>query len=519
MSLYMGETYRIPLESGGFNHNKNVDTVPPASFRHTSINLWLNEGGIRKRGGTAIIDTTASMDGSNVVGLFDFVDGGGTSYIVRATANGKLWKNISTTFKTGWTASKKVHFMQWGDDLYACNGADIPTVYTSGTASVDLTAMPTDWTGTNYPKYMVQHGSGNSVRNWAFGCPTTPKNVYVTPNNDPQNFDNATVLNFYIETGDGHGIVGGVEFGDRLVLFGKKKSFIMNDSSTNTSDWGYTEAQWTGGVAHNRLVVRTPNDLVCMNEAGDIYSVAAAESYGDYKAASLARPSYMHEWINEHVNLAYIDDFHGIYDPVQRAVMYFVVRHGSTEVDTALMYYIDRPPESAWTICGNHDYVSGYSALCSALVRQSIGVWKIYTGGYAGKVWRLGEVNRNDNSNAFLARYRTSMLAFDNVRMSKRYDRLRVVAAQSGEVDATLRSWVDGEILEPKSFAFATRGEYLGSFVLGTSVLGGTTISEDTIDIGVIGKRLELELASTKANEDFFFSQLMVDFVPLGSRL
>lgn len=514
MSRYVGETYRIPLEEGGFNYNKNVDTVPPSDFVHPSINLWMNEGGIRKRGGTAIVDTSASMDGSNVTGIFDFL--GSSQYLVRATANGKLWSDVATTFKTGWTADQKVHFMQWDDELYCCNGADTPTVWSEATISVDMTTIPSDWTGTNFPSQMIQHGSSNSLRNWAIGCPSTPKTVYVTPDGTPKDFSDVNVLTFFIETGDGYGIVGGVEYGDRLVLFGKTKSFIMNDTDTNTDNWGYTESQWYGGAATWRLIVRTPNDIVCMMEDGEIYSVSSAETYGDYKAASLIRPSYMQEWIKTYVNLAYINDFHGIYDPVLRAVKIFVVRNGQTEVDTALCYFIDRPPEKAWTILGNHDYESGYSALSSCRVRVSAGSWKIYTGGYNGQVWRLGEVNRNDNSAAFVSRYRTTQLAFDNVRDSKRYDRMRLVATQEGSCDASVRSWIDGDLQDVQTLEFATSGAYLGAFVLGTDVLGGVEILEDTISIGRIGKRIAIEIANAVANEDFFFSQLMIDFLPIG---
>ena len=187
--------------------------------------------------------------------------------------------------------------MQWDDELYCCNGANVPTVWSEATISVDIstTSMPSDWTGTNYPSQMIQHGSANSLRNWAIGCPSTPKNVYVTPDGTPKDFSDGNVLTFFIETGDGHGIVGGVEYGDRLVLFGKTKSFIMNDTDTNTDNWGYTESQWYGGAANWRLIIRTPNDIVCMMEDGEIYSVSAAETYGDYKAASLTRPSYMQE--------------------------------------------------------------------------------------------------------------------------------------------------------------------------------------------------------------------------------
>lgn len=516
--LYLGQTYQIPLEESGFNANKNIDTIPPYAMVHPSRNVLLNEGGIRKRGGTARIDS-GTMGAFDVTGLFDFTLSDTSQFIVRATSDGKLWKTLAATIKTGWTVDKKVHVMQWSDDVFFCNGANKPTVWDGVAAgTTDLANVPTDWTGTNYPTQMIQHGRGNSIRNWALGCPTNPKTIYVTPSGTPKDFTQATVLTFHIETGDGSGVVGGIEFGDRLILFGKNKSYVIDDADTSTSNWGYAESQWVGGAAHHRLIVRTPNDIVCMMEDGEIYSVTAAESYGDYRAASLARPSFIHEWIKTYIALNYIDDFHAVYDPTLRVILFFVVRVGETEVNTALAYFIDREPAKAWTILDNQDYESGYSALSSCLVRESVGVWKVYTGNYGnGRVWELNTANRNDNSESFLSGYRSPLMPFDNPRQSKRYDKLRIISTSEGTCDATARWWVDNTLIDEESLTFAETGDPLGSFELGTGTLGGAMILENTVSLGIIGKRIQIELISNTADHDFFFSQILIDHMPLGA--
>jgi hypothetical protein len=350
------------------------------------------------------------------------------------------------------------------------------------------------------------------------GCPNNPKTVYASLNGEVTNFTNDTVLLFQVETNDGFGVVGGTEFGNRLILFGKTRSFIMEDGDTNTDNWGYTASQWHGGAAHHRLIVKTPNDVVCMMENGEIYSVTAAETYGDYKAASLSRPSFMHEWIKKHISLTHIAQFHAVYDPVLRAILFFVVQSGSSTIDTALVYFIDRPPEIAWTILCNDNFESGYSAYSSALVRASAGKWKIYTGSYAGRVWKLNEVNRNDNSNAFVSRYRTPIMAFNNVREQKRYDHIKIVSIAEGLCDIDLTWWVDGKDTGSEDISFASSGDVLGSFILGTSSLGGQNILESSVKIGTLGKRLQVEAKSSTANEDFFLSQFLIDFIPLGKR-
>ena len=608
---YIGETYNIPLEQGGFCFNKNIDTIAPVDMVYPSKNIWLNEGGIRKRGGTAPIDTnimytigTPVFDGSGlddmsagtvytntttavftitlsatgtpdkfdwtcvtddyvweadnvnitggaqtlyygfkitfaattghtvgdkwtvtitapeVTGLHEFTLINTNKFILRHTTDGKLWKNNADTIKTGWTANKIAQFIQYGDMVLVSNSANCPVTWNGSDASTtDITTIPTDWTGSNFPSQMIVHGRGNSVRTWALGCPLNPENIYVTTNGNLTDFTQATVLVFNIRTGSRYGIVGGIEYGNRLILFSKDRAFIMNDDDANTDNWGYSASQWQGGAASHRLIVKTPNDVVCMMDNGEIYSISAAEEYGDYKAASLTRPSFMHEWIKKYINLSKINDFHAIYDPVLRAVKFFMVRTGQTKIDCVMCYFIDRPSNKAWVILGNQVYESGYSARSSALVEVSAGSLKIYTGSYNGKVWKLGETNRNDNGNAFISIYKTPLLSFDNVREHKRYDRMKIVSISEGACAATFTWWIDGSLKNSKDIEFSASGDVLGSFILGTSVLGGLNILESSISLGYIGKRIQIEAKSNTANEDFFLSQFLVDFVPLQKRI
>ena len=274
MSRYRGETYSIPLEAGGFCHNKNIDTIAPEDMVHPSRNIWLNEGGIRKRGGTTPVDTNImftipdpsfngvglddlssgsvfthtkvvsfviQIDGTGtpdtfkwmrtggswtgeiavtgseqtleygfkitfaattghtltdqwsitiaapgVMGLFDHILANGNAKIVRATSDGKLWKTNAVTIKTGLGTSKYTFFEQWGDYLIITNGNHIPMHWNGVAASAtNFANVPNDWTGTNYPKQIVLHGRGNSMRGWAIGCSSNPKNIYVSANDDP----------------------------------------------------------------------------------------------------------------------------------------------------------------------------------------------------------------------------------------------------------------------------------------------------------------------------------------------
>ena len=424
-----------------------------------------------------------------------------------------------TTDLVTWASDKLTQFSQWGNDLYICNGYNIPVQWNGSDAFVvNFSYMPSDWSNVthSFPRYMIAHGKGNSVRNWAIGCTANPYTVYASPSGDYDDFCDANVLTFYITTNDGQGLVGQAVFGDKLFIFGNNKNFIMEDSDTNTDNWGWSESSWAGGVHHGELIVRIPNDIICMTETGEIYSVSTSENYGDFQSASLSRPSFIHDWIKKHVNLTQIDRFHGIYDPVIRAVIYFVVREGQTDIDTALIYFIDKDPAHAWSILNNISYVSGYSARCSALVETATAGKRIYTGGYAGELWRLGELNRNDEGKAYVANARLAITVFNNERQKKRYDRIKIVAVAEGSCDATIKWWIDGRLINEETINFATAGGVLGTFILGTDILGGKNILEISTDVGCIGKRIQVEISNAVANEDFFMSQIMIDHLQIG---
>lgn len=518
---YRGNTYRIPCSAGGLTHNLNIDMAKPTDMVHPSRNINLNEFGRRKRGGTAHISDAAydaAISGTpQIMGAYQFRLRNGTAYLVVATDAGKVYRAHDTTIKSsGMSTSNFYDFETFENELYIVDGENTPEKWTGSGNTSTLTDIPTDWSGDG-PQWIVKHGRGASERLWAGGLSSYPHRIYASANGDGDDFSDTNVTTIDIETGDGFGIVGGQEFGDRLFCFGKKKAYIIDDSSVDSSDWGYDAAPWEGGAANFRLIVKTPNDIVAMMEDGEIYSVRAAESYGDYKLASLTRDSFMHNWIKQYVRLSYIDYFHAIYDPVLRAIKIFVVRAGQTTVDTALVYFIDRRPSEAWMIHDNQSATSGYSASCSTLVRVSTGDYQVYTGGYAGLLWALEQTDRNDNGSGYYAGFKTPNLSFGNPRADKKYARGWVIMEPKGDYNLIIDTWVDGVEQTQQTISMEGAGGTL-PFTLGTDLLGGEEIIAEPYDIGNRGKRIQHELYNANANEDFFISQVLIDHTIMGAR-
>lgn len=513
---YAGNTFQIPFSQGGLVANPNIDTNPPTAMV-LARNINLHRGGRGRRGGTSHVGS--AMSGTpRVMGAYDLTLTNGTQFIMRGTTDGKIWKDASTTIKTGLTTDKVFQFVTFNNKAYICNGADRPQTWDGAAGSTsNLTNVPSDWTGSNWPQQIVKHGKGASERLWAIACTGNVNSIYAS-DNGTDDFSDANVLKFTINTGDGTGIVGGVEFGDRLIVFSKRKAYVIEDTDTTVANWGYGAAQWEGGVASHRLIVKTPNDVVCMMEDGEIYSLSAVQDYGDYRAASLSRPAFIHEWIRENVNLAYIADFHAVYDPVIRAIKFFMVRAGQTQADTALVYFIDRGPTDGWVVHDNQTNVSGYSASCSALIRVGTGDWQVYTGDYSGQMWKLETSNFNDNSNAYYSGFKTPTMYLDASRTTKMFKRGWLTTQTSGSWNLSINTWIDDSALGTQTISLVGTGAALGSFVLDTDVLGGASLIDKPWAIGSKGKRIQFEFYNANANEGFFLSAANVDFKPLSNR-
>jgi hypothetical protein len=320
-----------------------------------------------------------------------------------------------------------------------------------------------------------------------------------------------------IDTGDSAGLVGMVEFGARLMVFGKKKAYYITDEETDSTKWGFVPTQWDGGVAHFRLLVKTPNDVIAMAEDGEVYSIAAVEQYGDYKQASLTKDSWMHDYIKDYVDLNYVEHFHGIYDPELRAVKILVCKKGHTTPNEALVYFIDRAPKDAWMVHDNETYASGYDATCSTIVRVATGSYKPYTGGPVGFVWKLNQTTKGDNGYAYYAGFKTPNDPLQQAAVQKMFNVLRIYFELTGDTTMGLRVWVD-QLLKLDTTFDMEMGVPLDSFILGTDKLATEELNVATQKLGFIGERIQYEIYNETVLEDFFIGEYMTDFKVMGVR-
>lgn len=482
-----------------------------ATAATTRITLQTNDA---TAGETSLFDTVtlhaATVDTAPAgLGAYDYVRKNGTQCFVTAWDSGKLYNGV-TEIASGLGTTKPYAFCTADDKMLFTDGVSA-FKYWNGTAIAALSA-PADWT-TYPPIQFVLHGRGVSERVWAI-C---KNGVYASLASDVTDFSDANCIFIAIDTGDGVGLVGGIEFGDRLIVFGKAQSFIIDDDSSDTDEWGYIRAQWKGGAASFRTVIQAENTVYVMMDDGTIYTIDTTDEYGYYKVSSVVHPAFVHTYISDYIDLSKIDQFHAAYSVIDRCIYWFVVRDGETAPDAALVYYIDRGPEHGWMVHGNADSASGFHARASAEISSATGEYKVYTVDGSGEAWSLMGAAYNDNGAGYRAAFKTAQLHFGDPRQNKHYRNLWVVANPTGDYPIFYRAVIDAEHVVSGAIRTTPLG-VLDAFVLGTDALGAQDVQDGRGELNFIGKRIQVEAWNANAGEPFFISAVMVDWKPLGAQ-
>jgi hypothetical protein len=411
--------------------------------------------------------------------------------------------------------SKPYCFEMGENKVFIADGVSVPHVWTGTGRTAEIHEPATDFTANPVFQFLL-HKRGLSQRMAALNFNTLFLSKSYTTAQDMEHFTTGAI-SLYLDSGDDKGLVGMAEVGEEIIVFTKNKAYRVDDSDTDTALWGLVKCQWNGGVACWRLLIKTPNDLIAMAEDGEIYSILAVNSYGDYKLASLTAPSWIHDWIIENVDLGEVERFHGVYDPTLKAVKIFVVKQGKTNLDTALLYYPDREPAEAWMVHDNQAADSGYNASSSTVVPLTTGKSYVYTGDYKGQVWKLNQLTRSDNGAAFHGGFKTPPDAAGDSRISKHFNNGRVSMEAIGPCDLKVRTWID-DIISPtiKTLSMAGSGTPLDDFMLDDDYLAESQSLDTTFKIGKIGKRIQYEFFNDGIGEDFFISSYATDCKPQG---
>jgi hypothetical protein len=526
---YVGQTVEVDLNIGGFNNNPNFDSLPPSAMRDGSINITLQDGGRRKRGGTAHVNSSAVSGTPRFMRLYDYILTTGTQFLMMAGNDGKFYKNYTDTIKTGLSTSNYWDVSAMNDLLVFTDGAStLQTWDGAAGSSSDVSTLATDWaTDSLFPQQLVLHGRGLSQRMWTW---TTNNKIFGSKIFDADDWGASNGFisdtNQVFASREGGSLTGMYEFGDSLFITTARNTYILQDSDSDKATWGFTLAQFNAGAAHWRVMARTPNDMLLMMDDGEVYSLVTVNAKGDYKASSITKPAFIDRWIRDNIDLTQIAKFHMGYDPKIRAVLVFMVKTGSSVVDVCLPYFIDRPVDQAWGApFENDDFDCGYDASVSTLVRVGVGDYRLRTGSNStGFVWDLNQTTFGDNGNAYTGKFTmpTSGLG-DNIKL-KMFKRIIFTGfTSSADDDETLNlAWNTDGVPKPSQsvtfVALALKVNDTSAIVDQFTVGGSNYHMEAILSLGQPARRLGVSVSNATVGDDFYLTSAQIDAKPLGRR-
>lgn len=501
---------RIPMTEAGFNYNRNFELLPNTALLDPSRNFNLHNLGVEKRGGTTNIPGVSVTQ--RVMGGYDFRQTTGQQFMMYAKNNGSVYfDNDSNVIKTGMATGSFFHFSQFSDTLYISDGTTLPQKWTGSGGTSGVTPS-TDWATSGYPFQIIFHARGSNFRNWAIAR----NGVYASKDNTGDDFADADVK--FIPVYSRGGLVGAAEFGKELFVFSKTETFRIDDSSTDPTQWGYQKAIWEGGASHWRLLVPADNDLYIMTDDLNIYSMTGVFQTGDYRKASLSRPAQIDRYLRENSAFPNLDNWHGAYDPKLRCIKWFIQVGGSIN-NTALVQFIDRPPDKMWALHDNLNFLSGYNASCSFTFRKSPSDWRIYTGDYVGNLWQLEQANRADNGNPIPSVLKFKLWDFGNPLMHKHFPKGVFRVRSDTNMNFTNYVWINNVRIPDVVLTVTSSGAIFDTSTFDNAYFSDDTVSKTPFDIKSYGETMQLQVNHNNVNEDFFLAEIILAFKENGVRI
>jgi len=501
----------MPLNDTGFRDDRNTQLLPPTALLVPSANVNYHEGGLSKRGGTAIKTAGLGQVGQGIKQFYT-----PTAQKTLFCANGVMYHDsYSNILASGLSTNNAISFVQTSKYILFADGQSNPQYWDGSAGSSSNITPASSWTG-NMPIQMVTHtraGSSAQDRIWA----VTPDALWYSKlNSSPPDFLNGDAGNIPIDSIGG--LVGAFDLGGQLFAFSRTQTFFIQDTDSSVANWGYTNAIWEGGTASWRLIVKANNNLYFMTEDGLIYDLIGVLTTGGYNAVPLDRPAFVDKFIRDNVNLSNIANFHASYDRKLRAIKWFMQEGGGIN-NIALTYFIDKPPTSAWIIHNNTQATSGYNAAASCEVRVTPGNYQIWTMDYTGNLWGLEQTSRDDNGNAYPVNITTKAQDLNSPRNNKNWLALCFRGEASGTVNFTMYPFVEGVALGPQTFSIDGSGATFDSATFDSSTFATDLLTFDPVYIGTYGRDLQIQLVENEVGTDWFFAEIEYLVKPLGIKV
>ncbi len=459
------------------------------------------DGGPHKVPGATKLNSSALESGADVVGLYDFwLSGtGGSSTQKRIVHVGTTIKkddadgSFSDIF-TGLESGKVPSYSTMNDLVIISSDSttDVPKSWDGSTAQ-NLAGSPPNFA------FSVTHKG----RVGAAGHAAFPSRLYYSAYINPEDWTGLGSGEINVDPDDGDRITGLVSHkGDLWVFKGPYKGSIhriLGSAPTGSDPFAKRPfRQGVGAVNHNSIF-GWRDDIGFMWSDGNVYSLAATETYGDFKQASLSLP--INIYLREHLNFGSLNKSWAVDWPDFGVVLFSVPIDSSTVPNQILMMdYRFHPVRWAYWPAFSDTCISLALVVDSASSNRRI----IMAGGTDGFIRKYGQSSRSiDGSTSINFKVQTPYLTYGSPIVEKLVSggSLGIQPKNSGSVTF---GWTRDNNAQQTQSVDQGGTAVLDSFVLGTDTLGGARFVDRFFELeeGGIFRSVSYEVSNNVSGED-----------------
>lgn len=496
----------------GMNDRLPAHELPNGVFQLLD-NVLVADNKLVKRpgntGSTAIAGSLAMLGGT----AFEKANGTKLQIIcLNGASNAQLYESSNgTTFSAigsaNLTKDAQMNFVIASDRLFGFNGTDVVD-YDGTTVTVNRATVPLGKFGFWFHNYLFVAGvSGN------------PSRLYWSDLGTPTTFTGSNFID--INANDGDSITGIGTLNDELLIFKNNSVWSISGwsgstfSATTIAGQNTTSRVYGFGTPSHRSIVPAGKNLYYLSFVGGIPHIRMLErtAFGNILDAGVV--SYEIETTMDGLNKSQLSKATGIFDG---KYCYWAAPNGASTTNDLVvqlwhdkLYQTSQGPMRSWV-----KHTSGYTPDTFFLSTIS-GRAKLYwsDASTTGKVFLVDSSLYTDNGTAVVAEIRSRDYMGDPTKKTKwRYVPVKYDTGSAGTLVVNARIEQADAFALQKNISLVGSSPGLGSFILGTSLLGGSATTRSTVTLQQLtGSLMGLQFKESTSN-----GLTMYDFQVLGNK-
>jgi hypothetical protein len=500
---FTGEISEITLGTFGLTGTKNLASLQPGQLLQ-ALNVQFHDGAVGKEGGATKYNSTAVTGGASVLGGWDWWPVTGTQRMVVYLDGGVMKKDsgdgtFPVTLVSGLSGDCVPVFVEGGAEaiasnrkLFCFNGVNaVQVLAADGATTANLATPPADWSGANQPIGGCIHEN----RLWG----ALAHRVYYSLATNHEDFTSAGTGSVAVFPGEGEKIVQIMSFKSLLLIWKYPTGiYAIDTSSVTTTNWRVARLNRTIGGAGPLAALQVNDDVLFLDATGNFQLLSGIQEYGQIGAKDLSHVHELKPFFDENINLSQLDKVRSAFYVAKREAHFALAQLGASTNTARLVVDFNRPDVPRFR------YSTRDTCQSLWLRKDANNIPRLMSGDATAFIWYMDQSTRSKDGAAYTGSFQTAYSDLGAPTKRKLGKFLEIVAEPKGNWNLSASVLWDGKITQTVQFSMNPRGVALGTFILGTDVLGDSTLlSSRKRRIVGSGKEFSVIFYNAGAAEDF----------------